>query len=129
MKSLIISLALMAFGGLLLLAPAANAAYNPLPDQNVCNQAKDSAVCQDKPETNNPLTRSDGLILKVTRLIAVVAGIVAVIMMIVGGFQFVFSGGESEKTAAARKTILYALIGLVVIVLAEAIITFVVNLI
>ena len=52
-------------------------------------------------------------------------GIVAVIMLIVGGFRYIFSGGNSTNTAAAKDTILYAVIGIVVALLSYAIVSFV----
>ena len=54
-------------------------------------------------------------------------GIVAVIMIIVGGFKYITSGGESSKVSGAQSTILYAVVGLVVVVLAQIIVHFVLN--
>lgn len=54
-----------------------------------------------------------------------VIGIVAVIMIIIGGFRYVLSGGNTQSTTAAKDTILYAVIGLVVALLAYAIVNFV----
>ncbi len=52
-------------------------------------------------------------------------GIAAVIMLIVGGFNYVFSQGSKDKTTTAKDTILYAIIGIVVAVLAFAIVNYV----
>lgn len=52
-------------------------------------------------------------------------GMVAVIMIIIGGFRYVLSGGDSSSITAAKNTIFYAVIGLVVAVLAFAIVNFV----
>ena len=54
-------------------------------------------------------------------------GIGAVIMLIVGGFQFIFSSGNSEKAGKARLTILYAVIGIIVALLALTIVNFVIG--
>lgn len=54
-----------------------------------------------------------------------IAGVVAVIMVIVGGLNYVTSSGDSSKTAKAKNTILYAVIGIVVIIFAFAITTFI----
>lgn len=65
-------------------------------------------------------------ILKVAlNLISIVIGIVAVIMIMIGGFKYVTSGGEGAKTASAKDTILYAVIGLVVVAFAQIIVKFV----
>lgn len=53
-------------------------------------------------------------------------GVLSVIMLIFGGFRYIVSGGQKEKVTAAKNTILYAIIGLLVAVFAYAIINFVV---
>ena len=52
-------------------------------------------------------------------------GVVAVIMIIIGGIQFVTSQGDAAKAARARNTILYSIVGLIVALLAFAIVNFV----
>lgn len=54
-----------------------------------------------------------------------IAGVVTVIMVIVGGLNYVTSSGDSSKTAKAKNTILYAVIGIVVIIFAFAVTTFI----
>lgn len=54
-------------------------------------------------------------------------GIVAVIMLIYGGFLYATSAGDSNKVTNAKNTILYAIIGLVIAILAFAIVQFIVN--
>jgi hypothetical protein len=43
------------------------------------------------------------------------AGAIAVVFLIIGGIQYMISAGNAEKAAAAKKTIIYALIGVVVV--------------
>ncbi len=43
------------------------------------------------------------------------AGAIAVVFLIIGGLQYIASAGNADKAAAAKKTIIYALIGVVVI--------------
>ncbi|HEX5797610.1 MAG TPA: pilin [Candidatus Saccharimonadales bacterium] len=69
--------------------------------------------------------RADSLIAEVINLITIVVGILAVIMIIYGGFRFVTSGGNPENTKAARNAILYALVGLVIVAFAQLIVKFV----
>jgi len=54
-------------------------------------------------------------------------GVVAVIMLIYGGFRYVLSAGNEKATGAAKDTILFAIIGIVVAVLAFAIVNFVIG--
>lgn len=50
-----------------------------------------------------------------------IAGIVCVIMIIIGGIRYVTSQGDSGGVQSAKNTVLYAVIGLVVILLAAAV--------
>jgi cbb3-type cytochrome oxidase subunit 3 len=61
----------------------------------------------------------------VTNTMLFAIGVVAVIMLIVGGFRYIFSAGNSTNVNAAKDTILYSVIGIVVALLAYAIIHFV----
>ncbi len=56
-----------------------------------------------------------------------IIGAVSVIMIIYGGFRYITSGGESNGVTAAKNTILYAIIGLVIVALAQIIVNFVLN--
>lgn len=62
---------------------------------------------------------------KVVNIISIIVGVVAVIMIIVGGFRYVASGGKAESVQGAKNTILYALIGLIIVALAQVIVRFV----
>lgn len=54
-------------------------------------------------------------------------GIAAVVMMIVAGIQMTTSAGDPGAVAKAKKTMTYAIIGLVVVILAYAIVNFVID--
>ena len=56
-----------------------------------------------------------------------IIGIVAVVMIIIGGFNFMTSAGDPGKVKKGKDTILYGIIGLVVALLAFAIVNFVLN--
>jgi hypothetical protein len=68
-----------------------------------------------------------GLISSVINILSLVVGVAAVIMVIVGGFRYVTSGGDANAISAAKNTILYAIIGLVIAALAQGIVRFVLN--
>lgn len=57
----------------------------------------------------------------------VLAGVVALTFVIYGGLKYIISGGDSSETEAAKSTILYAVIGIVVIGIAAVIVNFVAN--
>lgn len=111
--------------GVLAAAQPAYAQFNPL-DDACTGGAAGSAACRDKSSPDS-ITGPRGVIVRVTNLIATVAGVVAVIVMIVYGIMIVTSYGESGKVTQARNAIIGTAIGLVVIVLARTIIVFVVN--
>ena len=56
-----------------------------------------------------------------------VVGVIAVLMMIIGGISFITSQGDASKVTKARNTILYGVVGLVVALLAFAIVNFVLS--
>src|ERR1017187_733261 len=67
------------------------------------------------------------LLNNVVNIFSAIFGIIAVIMIIVGGLRYITSGGDSSRVGAAKTTIIYALVGLVVVVLAQLIVHFVIN--
>ncbi len=54
-------------------------------------------------------------------------GIVAVIMILIGGFRWMTAGGNEEKVESAKKILYAAVIGLVIVLLAWAIVIFTTN--
>ncbi len=54
-----------------------------------------------------------------------IAGLIAVVFIIVGGFRYLTSGGSKEGVTGAKNTLLYAIVGLIVIALAFALKVFV----
>lgn len=106
-------------------APAA-AAFNPFGD--VCSKnpsLKDTPAC--RADGSDPLTGKNGILYKVSRIIAMIAGISAVFMMMFGGFMYITANGEANKASNGKTIITAAVIGLVVIALAETILSFVIS--
>lgn len=69
----------------------------------------------------------NALIAKIISIFSWIVGVVAVIFVMYGGFRYITSGGDSSKVTGAKNTIVYALIGLVVAVLAQVIVQLVLN--
>ncbi len=67
------------------------------------------------------------IVRRVITLLSLIIGFVAIFMIIWGGFKYLTSGGDSKNVDAAKSTILYAIIGLVVVLFAQAIVFFVVD--
>lgn len=76
-------------------------------------------------EVPTELTGTTGVITSIVNLLLFVAGAVAVVMIIIGGIRYVTSNGDQAHVKAAKDTIMYSIIGLVVAILAYAIVGFV----
>ncbi|MDZ7744460.1 MAG: pilin [Candidatus Saccharibacteria bacterium] len=72
-------------------------------------------------------TFNDATVENVLQIVFATAGAVAVIIIMIAGLKYVLSMGDPQSTAKAKNTILYALIGLVVCIMAFAIVTFVLD--
>lgn len=71
--------------------------------------------------------RINKIITQAINIFSIIVGIVAVIMIIVGGFKYITSGGDSGNISSAKNTIIYAVIGLVVVALAQFLVQFVLD--
>ncbi len=80
--------------------------------------------CGSAGSANNSVSK---VIAAVVNILSIVVGVAAVIMIIIGGLRFVMSGGDSNNTNAARNSILYAIVGLVIVALAQVIVHFVLS--
>lgn len=100
-------------------------AVDPLGE--ICNGNTQSETCQSQGTATNPLTGTNGTLYKVSTVIAAITGVIAVIVIIVSGVRYMTSGGDTQKVASAKSTLIGAIIGLVIIALAQTIITFVVR--
>ncbi len=69
----------------------------------------------------------DSVAQNVINLLLWIVGVASVLMLIWGGIRYITSGGNSNHVTAAKNTILYAVIGLAVALLAGVIVNFVIN--
>ncbi len=61
----------------------------------------------------------------VINLFSLIVGAASVIMIIYGGFKYITSGGSDDATKGAKNTILYALVGLIIVLVAQTIVKFI----
>ena len=127
-KTLILSLAsLIAFASPALVPATASAQVTI--QNSVCGGANALQLNADTGDCNaigqGASSKLDTTIKKVINIFSVIVGVVAVIMIIVGGFRYIASGGAAEKVSGAKNTILYALVGLIIVALAQIIVKFV----
>lgn len=61
----------------------------------------------------------------IINLLLTIAGIISVIMIIVGGIKYTTSGGDAKAITSGKDTLVYAVVGLVISIMAYAIVNFV----
>jgi hypothetical protein len=72
-----------------------------------------------------PTKSINAIIIAVLNFLSAIVGVVAVIMVIVSGFKYITAAGDSGKASNARSTLTYAVIGVVIAALAQALVQFV----
>ncbi len=85
---------------------------------------QDDGTCAGQIGAENKVNK---LLTTVLEILSYVIGIIAVIMMIVGGIRFITSQGEGSSINAARNTVIYAAVGLIIAALAQVLVKFVVG--
>ena len=126
MKLLIISIIL--FASSLLFLPASSMAASHV--FGFCNQSgANPAVCSDaQSAASNPTVNPVISVLKtVINVISLILGIVAVVVIIISGFRMVLGGSDPSTISSSRDAIIYAAIGILVAVFAQAIVVFVLD--
>lgn len=86
---------------------------------------KDCARNDEQPE--NLFNGDDSVFQTVTKVMLFLIGAISVVMLIYGGIRYTISQGDSTAVTNAKNTIMYAVIGIVIAILAFAIVNFVVT--
>lgn len=118
MKSVLKLVLSIAFSGIIALAGVSSVSAMTL------QEGAEAARCDGCPAD---LFGDTGVFKQVTNTILYIVGIIAVIMLIIGGIRYVISGGDAKKVTDAKNTVLYAIIGLIIAFLAFAIVNFVIT--
>lgn len=93
-----------------------------------CNgQASNSTLCNSRNVQENPLTGPNGAITSAINIMSVIAGFVAIVFIIFGGIKYITAGGASDEISKAKHTIIFAIVGLIIIVISRAVIGFVIG--
>lgn len=69
----------------------------------------------------------NALIKNAIRIFQIIVGLISVFMVIMGGLKYITSGGDSGKVGEAKNAILYAIIGLIIVGVAQVIVQFALN--
>ena len=121
-----IQTAVMAFGLVAVSAPAYAVAPTPCPADTLTLQCGVSSAGTSDTQ-GKELFGKGGIFQNIASILIYIVGAVAVIMLIVGGLRYVLSAGDSKNVTAAKDTILYAIVGIVVALLSLALVNFVVG--
>jgi hypothetical protein len=118
-KKILIITGIIANFGFVLTPALASAQVNELKcGANSAATGSCTSAPKNQPSINETIAR-------VINLLSSLVAVVAVIVIIIAGFRYITSGGDSNKTASARGMIINALIGLVIAVFAQVIVKFV----
>jgi hypothetical protein len=85
-------------------------------------EGADAAKTAEQPST---VEGEGGVFQTITNVLLFIIGAISVIMLIIGGIRYVVSGGDSSAVTSAKNTILYAIVGIIVALLAYALVNFV----
>ncbi len=122
-KSLLLGLAVS--GWMAIAVPVTVATALQLPTDYVANTAEEAKSGVDAVGGSGAPPLTD-FIKSVINIILYITGIIAVIMVIIGGIKYVTSSGDAQAITSAKNTILYAIIGVVVAIMAFAIVNWVI---
>lgn len=81
--------------------------------------------CSKGTSSADSLFGPSGVFSQISNILIFLVGAVSVIMLIYGGFRYVISAGNSDQVGAAKNTIIYSIVGIVVAILAYAVVGFV----
>lgn len=85
------------------------------------------AGCAQGDKTPTDIQGENGIFKTIVNVLLFIIGAVSVIMLIIGGIRYTVSGGDSSAVTSAKNTILYAIVGIVVAILAYAVVNFVIG--
>ena len=128
-KKLATLAASLALAAVPLAVPAVAAAAD---SAGIQNNVKCGTTLQIQPDGTDCSSNTSGstntvnnIIKLVINIFSGIVGAISVVMIIWGGFKYITSGGESGKVSSAKNTIIYAVIGLVIVVFAQIFVQFV----
>lgn len=107
-------------------APVAYAADSTTCDPETAG-LNGAAACAKSEDQPAELFADGGIFQRITDVLLFIIAAVSVVMLIIGGIRYTISQGDSSAVTSAKNTILYAIIGLVVAILAYAIIHYVIG--
>lgn len=119
---------------IILVVPSVVSAASVDINKDVCNNVpaggSPPSFCKDQigdssDPNQNPIYGPNGIVTKVVNILSMMVGVAAVLFIMVAGFRFIISGHSSEEINKQREYIIYALIALVIIAVAQLMVRYV----
>jgi hypothetical protein len=107
--------------------PSASYAVTVIPGCSSGGSLTGTQVCQDVNNANNQKNPVITIIKIAIIVISFVTGIASAILIVVSGIKFMTAGGDANKAASARSTLLYAVIGIFIVAIAQGLVAFVLD--
>ena len=130
MKKYLVSFiaSLSVFGLLQFVAPQANAQFDTAREQACAGLSTvDANGAANNCSATAGGSRVNSVLATGLNWLSIVAGVIAVVMMIIAGIKFLTSQGDPGAVNSARNTIIYAAVGIVIVALSQVIVNFVLN--
>lgn len=132
-----IKLALLAFvlslASTIIFSPGSIVALSAPGNYYIVSSASQDAACAGLKEIDNAQgcgTKGagvDNIVAAAVTILSFVAGIAAIIMVVIAGFKYITSNGDAGKVSSAKTTLIYALIGIGIAAIAQVLVHFAVN--
>lgn len=123
-KVMVAGLTVMTAGVVGAVAPVSAASFT-CPDGQTGTGTDYTTACKQHGIDTTQETDLMGTLNTIINVVIGVVGFIAVVMIILGGVQYTTSAGDTAKVTKAKNTIMYGVIGLVIALLAFAIVNFV----
>lgn len=118
-KRIVLALMSLGLAGILSLSVVSNNAYAQV--SSGINAATTNEM------KNKQIDGANGVIRVISNILIWVVGIVAVIMIVWSGLKYMTAAGDSSKLASAKSSLIYAIVGLIVAIMAYAIVNFIMD--
>lgn len=98
---------------------------NPLPAGRRPAFCDDNATNND--DSDNPIVGKEGILNRVISILSFVVGLACVLVIIISGLRFIVSAGDSNSISSARRSLLYAVVGLLIVIVARVLVRFILS--
>ena len=92
----------------------------------VCDNGDDQSL---SPPEDNPIIGPNGVLTKAIDILSLIVGVACVLVIIISGLRFIVSAGDSNAISSARHSLIYAVVGLLIVIAARILVLFILSVI